>query len=321
MSPTMSARRRALPAALLSAGVLVSLAACAPTVTAGYGTCAPAFAVGETAGTVVAPGELGASAVVDFPKPLTVDETQIAVIADGEGDRVEAGETSLMTVSVFSAEDGSPLGYISSSLLRVTDGGLIRGAGLMAQCAREGSRVAAVGDASELLGEDLISGQGLPVEADDDVVLVADVGQTFLGKADGADRLPEAGFPAVALAPDGRHGITIPSGEAPTEARDAVLKQGDGDSVEAGDQIVAQYTAVDWESGELLESSWEAGTAAPLLLDEGSTAVPPALVDALVGTQVGSQIIAILPPAEDAAAQPGGAAGTQVYVVDILGIV
>jgi peptidylprolyl isomerase len=72
----------------------------------------------------------------------------------------------------------------------------------------------------------------------------------------------------------------------------------------------------------VFDSSWENGQAAKFVVNESN--VVPGFVKTLVGTKVGSQVIAII-PAELAYGATGNGSvppdATLVFVVDVLGIV
>jgi len=146
-----------------------------------------------------------------------------------------------------------------------------------------------------------------------DIAVVLEAGLCWLVcVSDGAPQLTRDGFPAVVLAPDGRPGITVPKTDAPESVETEVLKRGDGETVESGDQVLVQYTSVNWESGEVADSTWEAGTPADLHghRRRGCTA-PAGVAEPVIGQTVGSQI-GVIVPGEDGA--------TLFYVIDILGV-
>ncbi|GAA4484802.1 FKBP-type peptidyl-prolyl cis-trans isomerase [Microbacterium panaciterrae] len=131
---------------------------------------------------------------------------------------------------------------------------------------------------------------------------------------------PEAGLPTVKLAKNGEPTITVPKADAPTATQVAVLKQGDGATVGSGDFVVVQYTGVTWADGKVFDSSWTRG--APTQFQ--TTGVVPGFRKALEGQKVGSQVLAVIPPADGYGATAQGsipANSTLVFVVDILGTV
>ncbi len=87
--------------------------------------------------------------------------------------------------------------------------------------------------------------------------------------------------------------VTLPEGDIPTEFSKATLKKGDGAVVEAGDQVLVQYHGVSWNTGEVFDESWG---KQPFTFTVGSGVVQ-GFTDAVTGETVGSQVIAVLPPA------------------------
>jgi len=85
------------------------------------------------------------------------------------------------------------------------------------------------------------------------------------------------------------------------------------------DRVTVHYTGVIWGTGKVFDSSWTKGTPATFQ----TSGVIPGFGKALVGQKVGSQVIAVIPPADGygTAGQAGaGISGTDtlVFVVDIL---
>jgi len=312
---------------VLAAGLLGSLTACvsAPTLNG----CTPDYVAGDSSKLVTATGELGAEPDAEFPTPLVADKVQASVITTGDGDVVDPGDATVLQVTIYNASTGEALissDYSGSGLLLSAIEGQ-PAFGAVAQCATVGSRVAAVGPASELLGPDAIEANGLAVTEEEPVVMIVDVERAFLGRADGRDELAQAGFPSVVLAPDGQPGLTIPGGETPTDLMIARLKGGDGKTVKKGDTVIVNYTGVLWDTKEVFDSTWDrgapAGLVAEALTDDGSGVVP-GFAKALIGQKVGSQVIVVIPPEFG---YPAGSApatvpegSTMVFVVDILGI-
>ena len=190
-------------------------------------------------------------------------------------------------------------------------------------CARPGERLAAV----------IPPTAGIPAEtrpqslaATDSIVAVVDVRRAYLARADGRDQVMAGGLPAVVLGPDGRPGISLPDNDPPTALRVADLKAGSGAVVRRGDTAVIHYTGIVWKPGDpsngtVFASTWSQQQPAAVAVATGQQLVP-GLVTALTGQRVGSQVLAVIPPAQGFGSQgqssvPSGA--TVVYVVDVLG--
>lgn len=315
-----SARR--LPALILAAGMLTALAACTPPVT-NLAACAAPFAPGDNSDSVTATGKLGSEPEVEFPTPLVAKNGQVSVVEKGDGDVVYPSNTVEVLITQYDPKTGEATrstGYDEGSALRG-----IAGANAylkFAQCTTAGSRIAVVATAADVFGDDIenVVSQGGAASADETNVFVIDVLDTYLGKANGWDQLPQAGMPSIVLAPDGTPGIITPNEDAPSDFRVAVLKAGSGATIEEDDQIVVQYTGMVWGNDNPFDSTWDAHQPAVFTVNEES--LVPGFVRAIVGQKVGSQVLAVIPPdlgypdGNDQAGIPSGS--TLIFVVDIL---
>ncbi len=89
--------------------------------------------------------------------------------------------------------------------------------------------------------------------------------------------------------------------------------------VNPGDTVIVQYTGVLYDGGTVFDSSWDKGAPTQF----ATTAVVPGFKKALEGQTVGSQVLAVIPPADGYGDQAQGsipAGATLVFVVDILGV-
>ena len=318
---------RKLVSVVVAAGLLATLSACATG--PGGSDCSPLFAAGANSKLVTATGDIGADPEAEFPTPIVGSKTEATVLTVGDGERLAPGALGVVQVTIYDGTTGEVL--ISSDY---TGSGVLSYAreevpafGAVVQCATIGSRVAATGSASHLIGDDAITQYQLPIEGDDEVVLVADLLQTYLGKADGAEQPAQAGFPSIVLAPDGRPGFTFPGGStAPATFESAALKAGDGTTVKEGDGVVMHYTAVEWGATTVAETTWDGSPTVKLAasLTESESGMIEGLKKAIVGQKVGSQLVVVVPPELGYASgsAPAGVTdgATLVYVVDILGI-
>jgi peptidylprolyl isomerase len=158
------------------------------------------------------------------------------------------------------------------------------------------------------------------------LVVIADVTDVVPGQATGSDQLPRAGFPAVVFTPQGRPGFTFPA-TIPTELGVSVLRQGQGTTVKQGDDLFANVTGIVWGSKATFASSFDNQGPTPLQAQElgaDGSGVVSGLATSIIGQQVGSRLLVVVPPANGYPAgqePPGVVAGdTLVFVVDILGI-
>lgn len=308
---------RTIPALIATAAVVVSLAACSTTGN-DLASCRPAVATGDQSELVSVSGSGEPS--VSFPTPLIAPGIQRTFIEVGEGDLVRSGDYSIVNYSQFNGADEELIGSTWT----------------------EGEpAVVPAGEAGGVLGETIactpvgsVVSATIPVrlfnqEADPEatLVVVVEVLERFMGKANGVDQLAQAGFPAVVTAPNGQPGISIPARtDPPTELGIAVLKRGDGPVVAEGDSVYTHYTGMLWSGSSIFDSSWDRGVPTALVAQEGTAGqdgLIPGFAEALVGQTVGSQVIVVIPPElgyGEAGTEgvPGGS--TLVFVFDVLGI-
>ena len=150
---------RRTPFALLTAGLLVSLAACTP----GDGStdAAPEGCVepGDASQAVAVDGAAGSAPEISFEAPLEADSTQRSLLTEGEGDRAENGDTVLIEYTVFNGETGDELastgftGENAEAFPIDTASEQLVGFSLLLECAAPGDRIAGVIPPAEGFGE------------------------------------------------------------------------------------------------------------------------------------------------------------------------
>ena len=323
---------RTIIALTAAAGLLVTLAACSTSAPAG--ACEPLVSSGDSSSIVTATGSFGGEPKAQYPTPIVATDVQSSVVSKGEGKTIFEGEYALAQVTLY---DGATGDYLTSTSYDPSGAFIVRageGAGNLGQalvCSEVGSRVAVTAKGSDLYGFAGIAEDALPAETT--YVIVFDIEDSILGKAYGADQVPQQGFPSVVTTPDGVPGVTVPSEDPPASVKIAVLKQADGATVAEGDTIFTHYLRVDWADPHATastKSTWadfgnpETMTLSPLDASSG-IGLTPGLLQALVGQKIGSQILVIVPPAfgfpEGSAPTGVDATSTLVYVIDILGVV
>jgi len=325
---------RIAAALIVSAGLVVSLAACSSSETADP-NCDP-IPSGAVSQSVKVTGDFGSEPKTDFDIPLTVPEsTQRSVVIAGDGDTVQAGDTVDVKFSIYSGNKsadiaGSDWTSEETAAFPVDDTQFLPGIVHMLECTKVGSRVVGVVPPADAWGE---AGQpDLGVAGDEAIVVVVDVigieapaepeptPSNVLPKADGVDQPPVEGMPTVVLADDGRPTVTIPDTAPPTDLQLAVLKKGDGAVVADGANVTVHYEGINWETKEVFDESWARG--APSTFNTGQ--VIAGFTQALVGQTVGSQVLVVIPPAlayGEAGTSTHALAGqTLVFVIDILAV-
>lgn len=298
---------RTLPALIVTAALLATLSACS---TGTASVAADCVQSGSSSSTVTATSDEDAAPEVSFPTPLVPSDVEKTVLREGTGEPLKAGQPTLIQATILQGSDAASVqttDYTGLGSLFTVGEDTIPGLGEALACSTEGSRIAVTTPAAD----------GAPA-----LVFVVDVIEAYPAKADGRGQVPQNGSPAVVTTPDGTPGITVPNTEAPTELVVNVLEQGEGATVEEGDQLIVKYTGVLWSDSSVFDSTWEAGGAAVLDMTDGATI--PGFHDALVGQQIGSQVLSVVPPADgygDTAQGSIPAGSTLVFVVDILGVV
>lgn len=314
------------------AGVIaLTLVGCSGTASTN-GTAASTACVGTKAGDnsakIKVTGKFGADPTVTFTTPLTSKTTERTVVTKGSGTVARSGSAVTLNYAVYNATTGKQIdttgfGSANAQPLTLDEKSIIPGLYKAVACAPAGSRVDAVIPPVDAFGT--AGSASLGISATDSIVFVIDVVTATkpikaLAKANGTSQPAPTGYPTVKLAKDGSPTITIPKTAPPTTLKIADLKKGTGATVKDGASVTVHYTGVVWETGKTFDSSWTRGTPATFT----TSGVIPGFGKALVGQKVGSQVIAIIPPADGYAAAPPAnqtditATSTLVFVVDIL---
>lgn len=290
-------------------------AGAAPRAPAAPITCAPAGAASKS---VKVTGRFGTAPKVSFTTPLTTTTTERTTIVRGKGTTVKEGDALTVGLVGYDARTGKQLAgsAYGTASVAVDASRYIRGLAIALDCTRVGDRIAAVVPAADAFGAGGSSAIG--VKGGDSLVFVVDVKAITPTRATGAAKALPSGFPAVRLAADGQPTVTVPKATAPKDLRIAESRTGTGAVVKSTDQVTVQYQGVLWRDGRVFDQSW--GKSPASFLPSG---VVRGFGKALVGHRVGSQVVAIIPPAQGygSAGEPrAGIKGTDtmVFVVDIL---
>ena len=278
---------------------------------------------GSASKAVTVKGKKGEEPTVTFSKPLTSEKTERSYVITGKGERVTDSRTAEVAIMAFNGRTGDKIssnGYTKDSVtlpLTAGDTTVIPALTQLIECVPAGSRVVLTAPVEDAFGPADPSTLGF--KEGDTIVFVSDIVSIVPDKADGEPQPETPGFPTVKLAKDGTPTVTIPKSDPPAATQLAVLKQGDGDEVQAGDSVTVQYQGVNWRTGEVFDQSWGRGVA-----NFSTNAVVKGFADAMVGQRVGSQVITVIAPADGYGPQGGQpAAGieaddTLVFVIDIL---
>jgi peptidylprolyl isomerase len=188
-----------------------------------------------------------------------------------------------------------------------------------------GSRVLAVIPPKEGFGS--TGNSQIGVKGGDTLVFVIDMLSTVKnnGSATGTQVSSGGGsLPTVTQGATGPATVKIPSSAPPKTLTVHTLVQGSGAKVASGDLVVVQYTGVLWRTGKTFDSSWS--RSQPYSFNPGAGQVIPGWDKGLVGQQVGSRVMLVIPPADGygttgnpQANPPILGTDTLVFVIDILG--
>lgn len=275
---------------------------------------------GKDSDSVKVSGDLGTAPTVEFDAGIDPKETQRTVVIKGDGAELPAGGSANVAYAIYNGTSGDIIeayGYDAgqdAAIFAADVSQLLPGLAKAIGCLKEGSRVVAVIPAAEAFGE--AGNADIKVAATDSIVAVIDVKSVVPTRADGVDQPAPKGLPTVTLADDGTPTVKIPEGDAPTELQVGVLKKGSGEEVPADASVTVQYQGVLWSTGEVFDQSWGRGPTSLSL-----TGVVPGFAQAIQGQTVGSQVIAVIPPALGYGDQEQGsipAGSTLVFVIDIL---
>jgi len=294
-----------------AAGLLLALAGC--TVNAPSGACEP-VAAGEASKLVTATGAFDADPKAEFPTPLASDTLEVSVLDTGDGDTIYEGDFVFLTYTAYDPATGQQASETASASVIAGRGS---DAEKLFECLTVGSRIAALLPATEATDTATATATSL---------LVIDIDEAFTSKATGRVEVPQQGMPSIVTAPDGTPGFTILNEDPPAALKYSTLITGDGEKVATGDQVLLQYSVVDWSTKTVVESTWtdEQYPQARKVSKFDSTTgegVSAAALTALTGATVGSQVLVVMPPSTWAGSDIQATEGaTLVVVYDILAI-
>lgn len=245
---------------------------------------------------------------LNIESPVYVEQPTFHDETVGDGMRVTStGQDVQFSISVVNGATGQSLGSAATQPLSVGSwDSRIPGLGALMMCATEGSRIVGAIPSSGLPDQ---TAQGLGVSPGQSLVFTIDLAHVYRAAADGASQYNDRrGMPSVVLAPDGRPGVIVPDSAAPTDVAVELLKKGDGPAIGSSDAARVHYTAVDWKTRKVTDSTWESGASVAVTPDSRL-----GFAAQLQGVTVGSQLLVVVPAA-------AGSGSATVYVVDILGI-
>lgn len=303
----------------LSAGLLVSLAACAPSSTTADADCLPS---GAAADAVSVDGAFGSTPVTEFEAPLTAESTERRVLEAGEGDAAANGDTIVFEYTLYNGETGAEIettgfgGATPATFTIDTASEQFVGISQALECSTPGSRLAIVVPPADGFGAEGVP--ALELSGSESLLFVVDVIEVEtppepVTPGEWTEGVPEIDLGATPPV------VTLPEGGAPDELLLAVLEQGDGDVVAADSTVLVDYQGTSWQTGEVFDQSYGASPATfPV------TGVIQGFSAALVGQQVGTTLVVTIPAAlaygDDPEAHPLGGQDL-LFLVSIIDIV
>ena len=185
-----------------------------------------------------------------------------------------------------------------------------------------GSRVLAV-----IPPKDAFGSKGNPnagVKGTDTLVFVIDLDQAYTNSSGVAGNQTSnggSGLPTVTAAPGKAPAVTIPSSTPPKSLQVKALIKGTGPKVTAGQELLVQYTGINWRTKKAFDSSWSRSQPYPVQIGAGQ--VIKGWDTGIVGQTVGSRVLLVIPPADGYGTAGQATAGikgtdTLIFVVDII---
>jgi len=281
--------------------------------------------------TVSAKGAFGAKPTVTIPKEAASSTLAVKTLIQGKGAAITKSNLFLsnFTIYVWSGKTNKLLDSTYSSAPQVLPASLLPGIESAVTGKKLGSRVLAVIPPKEGYGT---SGNSeLGVKGTDTLVFVIDLIQKYnsgtVGSTGTQTSSGGGALPTVSKATGKAPTITIPKNTtAPTKLETKTLIQGTGATVAKGQDVVAQYTGVNWRTGKVFDSSWSRSLPYSFKIGASPSQVIKGWDLGLVGQKVGSRVLLVIPPADaygSAGQSQAGIKGTDdlVFVVDIVGAV
>jgi peptidylprolyl isomerase len=281
--------------------------------------------------TVSAKGAFGAKPTVTIPKVAASSTLAVKTLIQGKGATITKSNLFLsnFTIYVWSGKTNKLLDSTYSSAPQVLPASLLPGIESAVTGKKLGSRVLAVIPPKEGYGS---SGNSeLGVKGTDTLVFVIDLIQKYnsgtVGSTGTQTSSGGGSLPTVSKTTGKAPTITIPKNTtAPTKLETKTLIQGTGATVAKGQDVVAQYTGVNWRTGKVFDSSWSRSLPYSFKIGASPSQVIKGWDLGLVGQKVGSRVLLVIPPSDaygSAGQSQAGIKGTDdlVFVVDIVGAV
>ena len=291
--------------------------------------CAPS---GSTVEAIAVSTDQDEAPDVDYQAPLSVATTERLVVVEGDGEVVGDLDQVLIAYALYNGGSGDMLGYIGYEgqdpvpFPVDSSSPMLEGISYTLLCTTVGSRVVGVIPAWQAYGDEGAPQFGLEPGAP--VIFVADIKAIQpppdppLQRLTGTLKDAPENFPSVTYEFTGEPTVTVDTSEVSRDYQMFRVIDGSGQEVYPGATVIVHYHGVNLNTGEVFDSSWPRGEPSTF----PTSGVIPGFRDGLVGQNVGSRVLIIVPPALGYGPQGGSRDGrigpddTIFFVVDILGV-
>ncbi len=256
-------------------------------------------------------GDDGAKPDVTIDTPVSVDETAVDTLTEGDGDEVAEGDTVVVDYLGLLGRTGEQFdsSYDRGQPAVVTTDGVIPGIEKAVVGQTVGSRVVVAVAPSDGFGP-----QGQPdagIEADDTLIFVIDI----VAKPE----FKPTGIAGVALSDDRQPMLKLDAPVTVDETQVEVLREGDGSVVKPGNEVTVNYVGANGRTGATFESSYASGQPATFTTD----GVVKGFAKALEEQKVGSRVVVAMTSEDGYGSAGNPQIGIQggdplVFVIDIL---
>jgi FKBP-type peptidyl-prolyl cis-trans isomerase len=142
------------------------------------------------------------------------------------------------------------------------------------------------------------------------------------GTTTSTDTAPEPAEPTGSADTATKPKVTVPKGKPPAGLEIKDIKEGDGATAKAGDNVTVQYVGVSYSTGKQFDASWDSGQ--PFTFPLGQGQVIPGWDQGVPGMKVGGRRQLVIPP-DLAYGEQGSPPAikpneTLIFVIDLLSV-
>ena len=286
-------------------------------------------------------GEFGAEPEVSWDSQMTVDDTEVADTAPGDGDELADGDQVVLeyyvgngytedtAVSTFGDQPvtstltvgGEPAQPADTQDPATVARYLLEAFALTQVEAGDtvGTRKVVVANSADVVG---YTGFGLDIGNEDGLLFVIDIVGVAPEKPSGASQTPQPWVPSITTAEQRPSALDFAGTPAPAEfLRDQALIEGTGDPLEEGDLVAVKYLGQTYDGAEPFDANFD--SESDLVFRLGAGGVIKGWEQGLEGKTVGSRVMLAIPPRLGYGDQGSEGAGIQgddtlYFVVDVL---